>query len=401
MAICVSFTGLDFTGPGPIILAVAKLSYFSPFVLAVALSPVAVSHAATVEGLEIRGFGSTGIQAANSDYSIPDSGIDGRNVEYSRFTKAGINVRSSPVADFSVAAQVVAGLKAAAFVPEITWGFVDYEATSGLHIRAGRLLPPIWLFSQQVDVGFSLPWIEAPREVYGLNPLRSLNGASFFGRHRVGPGILEYDIIGGGGESYTDQSTQRGAESSTLVRIHDAIGGAVAYSWADILKLRAGYYHARTEIDVYSSEPIGNNAYADLHIPFDATIGRFYSGGMDLTLGSWSLVGEWAKRDLKGTAIPQAEAAYLSMAYELGIWTPRLTYSRLYKYTGTMRPHPGLSAGITSLQDGQTTMTAGVSAHLAEPLIAKFELSHTSYNFNDPTTDFGFWAGRAALNFVF
>ena|GEM_PF-1356075 len=367
------------------------------------LIPSAFCAAGTVDGLEVRGFGSSGIQAANSDYSLPSAGIDGRNVDYSRLTKAGVNLRSVPLADLAVAAQFVASLKAATFAPEITWGFVDYEVTSGMHVRAGRLLPPVWLFSQQVDVGFSLPWIDPPREVYSLNPLRSLNGAALFGRRRLGSGILEYDLIGGGGESLTELSTLSGAESATLVRIRDAIGGALSYSWADILRVRLGYFRARTSIDLYSTVPVPgvDYVYSNLRIPFDANVGRFYSAGLDLSLGPWSVVGEWARRDLDGTAIPRAEAAYVSAGYEFGRFKPRATYSKLYKYTGQVRPHPAVARGVSSLQEAECSLTGGLGVQIAEPVMAKFELSRTESNFDDPGTDFHYWVGRAAVNFVF
>ena len=56
------------------------------------------------------------------------------------------------------------------------WAYIGYELTDNLTVRAGRLRLPFYLSSEYVEVGYAYPWVSPPGSVYGLLPFDSYYG---------------------------------------------------------------------------------------------------------------------------------------------------------------------------------------------------------------------------------
>jgi len=102
------------------------------------------------------------------------------------------------------------------YTPKLDWGFVSWEFANNFSLRFGRIILPIWLYSQQIDVGFSYPWASLPNEVYGLNPLKSSNGLSLLWQSQVGTGYLSVELYGAGGSTKFKGKTL-GFDSETII----------------------------------------------------------------------------------------------------------------------------------------------------------------------------------------
>ncbi len=246
-----------------------------------------------------------------------------------------------------------------------------------------------------------MPWISPPSEVYGLNPIRSANGGSILSKYRAGPGILELEIMGGDGQNTSSVITTRGREASTLVSLKDALGFSLNYSVLESATLRAAYFRARTEIDITSRFYSSPSTFVGLSIPLDASFGQFYSVGGNLELGDFEIIGEWADREMSGTAFPTSKAFYVTGAYRLGSWLVHATYSSLFKNTGTFRPHPNANSGIVALLETEYSLTFGLNYQFYETIVAKFDISTNRKNYDDTSNNFKQTIFRTALDFVF
>lgn len=352
-------------------------------------------------GVELRGFGTAGIQGAQSDYVIPDFGIDNNALNASYLTKFGLNFRSELSDNVSFAAQVVAAQQGAYFAPEMTWAMLSYEVSPGVELRAGRVIAPVWLYSQQIDVGFSLPWISPPREVYWLNPIQSINGASFLGKGRLGPGVLEFELVGGSGDSVTSEIAKRGYEATSVVRLQDALGVNLTYSLTGNATLRASYVRSRTDIDVTSRFYNSPTTFVGVTTPLDASLGEFYSVGGKFELGRFELLGEWADREVKGTSLPSSKAFYSTLVCRTDPWVVHATFSKLYKNTGTFRPHPRVTSGVTALLDSEDSIIVGLNYQFDEALIFKVDASLNRAMFSDASANYRQYIYHLGLDFVF
>ena len=83
--------------------------------------------------------------------------------------------------DAEVVLQIVARgrprqLSADKYELNATWAYLNYKFNEQVSIKAGRILVPVYLLSQYVDVAYAYPWIKPPQEIYGGVPFPSSNG---------------------------------------------------------------------------------------------------------------------------------------------------------------------------------------------------------------------------------
>ncbi|CAN7478675.1 hypothetical protein [Massilia sp. LjRoot122] len=60
--------------------------------------------------------------------------------------------------------------------PRVEWANVKYQLTPDLAVRAGRIALPSFLAADYRKIGYVLPWVRTPVEMYGLLPVSSSDG---------------------------------------------------------------------------------------------------------------------------------------------------------------------------------------------------------------------------------
>ena len=70
--------------------------------------------------------------------------------------------------------------------PRVEWANVKYQASPDLALRLGRIALPVFLAADYRKVGYTLPWVRTPVEVYGSLPLASSDGVDATWRWRGG-----------------------------------------------------------------------------------------------------------------------------------------------------------------------------------------------------------------------
>jgi len=68
--------------------------------------------------------------------------------------------------------------------PRVEWANIKYQATPDLALRFGRIALPVFLAADSRKVGYTMPWVRPPVEVYGGLPISSSDGVDATWRWR-------------------------------------------------------------------------------------------------------------------------------------------------------------------------------------------------------------------------
>lgn len=237
----------------------------------------------------------------------------------------------------------------------LTWAFVSWRPHNDWLLRIGRLRAPMFMHSENTDVGVTYDVAHQPTELYAasLTPTTDLDGFSisqtssfdqgeltldaYHGRARITTRIYRRDDIPG----YQNHGADRIPFSLTA-------RGLVA-SWrtpADDL-LRVGMHRLVAEFDNYYqsrnyphvTDTPGISPYYKVideipgpPIPRHGRIDyQMLTLGFDLGLQpNWRLLGEYStRRQQVSTQMPRINAGYLTLTHRIGRWTPYLQHGLL------------------------------------------------------------------------
>ena len=202
----------------------------------------------------------------------------------------------------------------------VDYGVVSYHLSNNLStFRFGVLRVPVWLISDNLEVGILHPWIRPPMEVYSLNPFSSLNMVSFDNSFSLGQGKLKIDTYAGGGASEVYLRGNVTAQTSEDVRLY---GATLSYE-LEKLFLRASYNRASVaiEADVPTSTVVastGGMQYMRVFTPMKWDLGwtNFTSFGLKTELGRFILWAEYASEKSE-RVINIKSAAYATLGYQI------------------------------------------------------------------------------------
>lgn len=81
--------------------------------------------------------------------------------------------------DLSITTQLIAKGFDSYFDVNASWGFLSWNAKPDFTVRAGRLVIPLFMLSEYLEVGYAYPWVRPPMEMYSGVPLSSWSGMDF------------------------------------------------------------------------------------------------------------------------------------------------------------------------------------------------------------------------------
>ncbi len=285
--------------------------------------------------------------------------------------------------------------------PEIEWANLKYQITPDVSVRAGRIVLPTFLLSDSRKVGYAMPWVRPPVEVYSLNPLSRLDGVD---------GSLRYSF------AEVNNTLQFGIGQSS-VRMPDDEGGKVEAKrgWviSDTVEYGAStlhftYIRARGSISSYDQL---FNGYRNLAgVPglapyvnrvidkYEADDKRFsiFTVGASYNPGKWFAMGEYGVIDTH-SVYGKRSGWYVSSGYRLREWTPYVTYAEARRNSNSSDPgvpNPGANPLIGGLNSElnkqlsaspiQKTISVGVRWDCAKNVALKMQFDHTNIGANSP-----------------
>ncbi|MES2264427.1 MAG: hypothetical protein V4724_38500 [Pseudomonadota bacterium] len=226
--------------------------------------------------------------------------------------------------------------------PKLQWAFLSYRADNDLLLRAGKMRMPMYLFSENMNVGASYSVMHLPTEVYSTAPTTDYTGASFSKTWTLAAGDLSLDGYAGR-TSVVPRVTGGGAAA----QLHTRSAGLVLSLRHDDDTYRVGVQRALIGATM-SGGGFGNSVAGKLFPVTGSTMmsgasdgavtqgggdidTRIFLLGADVGVGAdLRLIGEYARRHAPHVVTSKnSQGAYLTLLRKAGPWTPYVTVARL------------------------------------------------------------------------
>jgi hypothetical protein len=317
-------------------------------VLALGTVP-AHSAAALDEYVTFSGFGTLG--EVHSDYSAAD--FTGTIVQPNG---AGYSRSWSPTLDSDLGVQANITLSNALsgvvqvlsrddadgnFKPTVEWANLDYEITSDLALRLGRVILPTYERSDIQNVGYSLPWVRVPIEITYTSTATDADALDL--RYRVKTGVVTQNLQGLWGTT-TEDLPGLGFTSS---RAHVVL-------FEDNLQYGDAALHLVYQKTNALGFPPSRTALVDVGFTYDP--------------GAWFVTAD--SNQSRDTYFGEFVSGYISGGVRVGRFAPYSFYSVAHaRSIGT--------SGLKSLGD-QHTVAAGVRWDFAKNLDFKLQLEQVT-----------------------
>ena len=130
--------------------------------------------------ISITGFGTVGF--VQSDKSFTYQRYISQSGTLRRDTLAGIQFDAKFADRLGATIQLLAAPSSSddkRYVGNFSWAFVSWRPTNDLLISVGRQRIPLYLYSQNYDVGVTYEFARLPTEMYSISPGNEFNGISF------------------------------------------------------------------------------------------------------------------------------------------------------------------------------------------------------------------------------
>jgi Gram-negative porin len=210
------------------------------------------------------------------------------------------------------------------------WAYVGYKPSDNWEFKAGAIRVPFFLVSEYFHVGVIYPWVRPPKELHFI-PFTSIDGAS--GKYKNYWGDIDYSL-----QVYVGSEQELTLEFAGLSLSADGFQavGIVGNISSEQLHLRIAYHDMSDfGLDVASAltsivTPAAAAAVAASGLPIPTGFSEIslFTIGLAYTKNHLTVQGEWNTYSLpKFSMFPDADAAYVTLAYSLGAFTPHISYS--------------------------------------------------------------------------
>lgn len=243
-------------------------------------------------------------------------------------TRAGVQASANFGNGLSGVVQVVSDIRSDnSYQPKVEWANLRYQATQDTHVRVGRVVSPMFMYSEYRNVGYALTPVHAPWDVYSQNPLTHIDGGNVGTKFDVAGGILSLGATGGRVKDTLNQSGVSG--SGAFGNMGYEIGSsmfALAYGKYRLNMDLPGIQQFNTQL----AEPYG----AMLSYPVDKFAlhdlrGHLIDLGYTYDPGTWLVQTEYVQRVSEKPTIPSTHSWFVLAGYRLGKFTPYASFSKI------------------------------------------------------------------------
>ena len=262
--------------------------------------------------------------------------------------------------------------------PQTTWAYLRWRPNEHWETRLGRIRQPLFLITEEFDVGYAWPWVRPPVELYGLAGESTwVDGGQL--RYRMPLGDYTFSIDSHYGQFSLDRDP--------YYKLKNTYSTGVAVSLSDAnLTLRASVVQAHVQLDaprlqglqalIYQQNPQVADDYAVDDIPKQ----NYANLGLRYEDGDWLVMSEYVRLWLNTRSLPDKQAYYLTVGHVFGDWTPYITYARqdvlssLHEYRLTGRAAAATNALLANNNTDQHTYSAGVRWDFSPGMALKAQL---------------------------
>jgi hypothetical protein len=239
---------------------------------------------------------------------------------------------------------------------EASWAFLRYNLSPSTKIRAGRMVAPVYLYADSIDVGYTYPWVRPPVEMYGTTPIR-YQGVDVLQNFNFGRWSNTLQVF------YGDNDGTVGGVSVTS----NYLAGVGLTLNNDAWTLRTSFTHA-DNVGLSS----GGSSSATGAIDYLSGAVRYDDGSL------FALVeGKKVKtKDDLNTSLPTVEGFYTTLGYQLREFMPYVTWAKAYSVDDG-------NVAAPFLKQSQESVGLGLRYNLTDKVVLKGEA--TKYNHFDGT----------------
>lgn len=205
----------------------------------------------------------------------------------------------------------------------VEWAFVAYRPVEGLDFRVGRLGADVFMLSEYRQVGYAIPWVRPPHDMYGIASLYRFDGLDLTKRLTFGDAMLDIKgFYGNSSENYpTGYLTGEGTEFD-----FDLSGASAKLEWNN-WKLR--YTFVKVDVNSDGSGPLRQALQmaaplwprVDEWIPLLVTRGKQFNYsqvGLTYDNNDWWFQSEFLNLDSNVTLVSAGTHVYASLGKRLG-----------------------------------------------------------------------------------
>ncbi len=310
--------------------------------LAVAAFAAFESIGAAAADLSVTGFGTIGYASSSQDFKYL------RYIDRSGTLKTdsllGVQAEAQFNPQWGAVVQAVASAPRTrddGYEAKVRWAFLSFRPDNEWLFRVGRVRPPVFINTQNAEVGVTYDQLRLPAEVYSTSPVYDFDGGAVTKTWNLGSTELNVDAYWG----KTDLKYRFHSQSEPLQPYfpeHVTVKGLILSHTSGTLFLRGGAHHATAETagpqlipETYSATPvpgpppIGGTLYVPTGFKrqFDLTL---LTLGLDWRFNGWRFTTEYAQRIVPDMKIAFAsKSGYATLARQIDKWTPYMTYARL------------------------------------------------------------------------
>ena len=245
-----------------------------------------------------------------ADY--PKTGIYDTDWSLSPDTSLGLQFSSYFTEEFSLIAQIVVH-GARDYEPEVDWLYVNYFITPELSVQLGRKRLPLYYYSDYFDVGYAYYWIRPPADLYTWQ-ITNYEGISLFYERGLGQWDSSVNLYYGSEESEDNDLLSELTPNASVDETWKDMVGIVGTMTNEQLDIRLTYMEGLVDRDVN-----GINVIKDVKQ-------KFFGLSVNLTLDQLQVLTEFNDYERPDNDI-DIEAYMLSFGYQVGDFTPHITYS--------------------------------------------------------------------------
>ena len=383
------------------------------------------------------GFGTLGVAHSSENKADFTSSIFKPNgAGYSHAWSADVDsliavqASANPTRRLSAVLQVISEQRYdGSYRPHVEWANIKYEVTPDFSLRVGRVVLPIYMLSDTRKVGYAMPWVRPPGELYAMVPVSTNDGLDASYRTSLGGGINTIQALVG----QSDSSFPNYGGTSGITAQARKVRAIVDTFEHGFTTLRLNYEQLDVTIpelvplfDAFRQFGPEGMAIADKYEVNKLPV-SVIAVGASYNPGSWFVMGEWSRVDGGTSTIGKRSAWYVSSGYRIGKFTPYVTYAQakadIISEPGlTVSALPPFLAGpartlnatlgaVLGTKIVDTTLSVGARWDFATNAALKLQYDHTRNGTGSPgpliNTQPGFQPGgkvnvlSATMDFVF
>lgn len=294
----------------------------------------------------LSGFGTLGYAVSDQDWRYQRVIDDGGTLWRDTILGAQVDARLSPAWSATLQLTLAPSTRHdRQWSTEATWAFVSWRPDNDWLLRLGKQRLPVFLNSENRDVGQTHAFARLPAEIYALSPTVDFTGASVSRSWFRGEGELVLDVYAGRAQ-LSNRTHSRDVGPSYLPVETDMSGASLTWR-TDELTVRAGLLRARTErkdgqplvtdFPFVTLAPGVGYFQVDNALPgpgvtsTDHIVNDVINLGADLAIApGWRVVAEAARNFQRRTRLGYDSAGLsLALLHQVGDFTPYLSAARL------------------------------------------------------------------------